>query len=143
MKLLIKILIVMLILGVTGCEPRDGTIEPTNSPIFTVDGTSACKAALGRVAMDVVPFMPEETKVDQAERFNSMLHHMDELGSFPAECDNFTLQQMEPWMGYAGTLVWFCDTIDPDAFVDTSQDLMGRTLEEWLLEYLIVCPIPN
>lgn len=136
---------IILLSFVTGCDTRETTPDATypQTVIHTSDETSECKIAIGAVATEVVSAMPEDESVDMSARFNAMVHYADSAGGFPDECNSFSLREMRPWMEYAGTLVWFCDTIDPNAIVDTRQELMGRTLGDWLLEYLIPCPIPD
>lgn len=126
-----------------GCDTRETTPETTypQTAIQTLDETSACKAAIGYAAVQVVPEMTEEESVNHDARITEIIRYFDEQGSFPAECNAYHLSEMRPWMGYAGNLVWFCDTIDPNAIVDTSQMLGDRSLADWLNEYLIPCPL--
>lgn len=62
-------------------------------------------------------------------------------GRFPNQCDAFTVPEMEPWMGYAGSVAWYCKTIDPHTVVDFTEDYLGRPFGDWVVEYGINCPL--
>ncbi len=126
---------IVIIIGAAGCGPETETQATTSE--------ASCKIAIGDIASIVVSNMPEDEAANSISRFSAIMKYIDEQGSFPAECRDFHLSQMHPWIDYASSLVRFCVSVDPHTEIDTSEDFGGRPLGEWLVEYQITCPLIN
>lgn len=137
------VLLAAALLLLTACEEKK-PVPARETPIPVVAGEGECKAALGFVAMEAVDRLDDEGRLDEAtmdERQSVMLDIINENGSFPEECSDYTLSDMNPWMGYASSLAWYCKTIDSHATVDMKEEFLGEPLGAWIVEYQITCPL--
>lgn len=128
-----------------GCDPEKGGQTPmrpqTTRDVPYVAGESECKWAWGEVATEVIPTLTDKARGDLNERYSAMIAYSDAVGSFPAACSDYNLNEMKTWIMYAGTLASYC-VIGDDEYIDTTQPFTdGRTIGDWLLEYNIGCPL--
>lgn len=135
------VLLVAVLILLMGCQEKP--VQTRESPQPVAVGEAACKAELGYVAMQAVSRLDEQGNLDASmdERNGVMLDIINEQGSFPASCDDYTLSEMNPWMMYAGSIAWYCKSIDRTVALDPNEDFGGRPLGEWIAEYQVTCPL--